>query len=299
MEAYAYSPSHITGIFQILDHHPNPLYRGSRGGGLCIRLGVHTRVRARPSCKPESIIFINGIKSPAPVSRCVLGIYESILGRRFSFIVEHETSVPMGSGFGVSGAGALSLSLALNELLNLGLSKMEAAQLAHIAEVKCKTGLGTVIAETVGGVELRVREGAPKIGKVKGMEPNGRCSLVALYLGPLSTKLMLSNKSVRRKIDKTAEELMALLIREPSVENLLRCSSKFSERTGLMTSRAKAALKLLQKRGWQGAMAMFGEVIFTLVRHNEVGEVEALLQSFEDGRVLISDVEPEGARVLC
>ena len=69
----------------------------------------------------------------------------------FEIIVEHHVEVPLGAGFGTSGAAALSLALALNEALSLGLSKIEAAQLAHVAEVECKTGLGTVIAETFGG----------------------------------------------------------------------------------------------------------------------------------------------------
>jgi len=41
------------------------------------------------------------------------------------------------------------LSLALNQLYGAGLSAIEAAQPAHIAEVECKTGLGTVMGEVV------------------------------------------------------------------------------------------------------------------------------------------------------
>jgi mevalonate kinase len=57
----------------------------------------------------------------------------------FEVTVDHHLEVPIGAGFGTSGAAALSLALALNNIFGLGMSKAEAAQIAHVAEIKCKT----------------------------------------------------------------------------------------------------------------------------------------------------------------
>jgi len=45
--------------------------------------------------------------------------------------VIHELDVPVGYGLGCSAAVALSLSLALNQALDTGYSKTEAAQIDH------------------------------------------------------------------------------------------------------------------------------------------------------------------------
>jgi len=146
-EFAAFSPGHITGLFQICDDAEEPLLKGSRGAGVSITRGVITKVRIEraPETSFEIRINGNGLKS-AKVSECVINALLPIAGGNYKILVNHDINVPIGSGFGSSGAGALSLALALNEAFRLGLSRVEAAQVAHIAEVRCKTGLGTVIA---------------------------------------------------------------------------------------------------------------------------------------------------------
>ena len=80
--------------------------------------------------------------------------------------IEHEISIPVGYGLGSSSAVALSLSLALDQALNTKLDKNTIGQIAHNAEVNCKTGLGDVLASFHGGFEIRVKPGAPGIGTV-------------------------------------------------------------------------------------------------------------------------------------
>jgi len=101
--------------------------------------------------------------------------------RKFEIIIKHSINVPIGAGFGTSGAAALSLALALNEVFDLGMSKIEAAQLAHIAEVECKTGLGTVAAETFGGLEIRVKPGWNRKGKAHTYLEGLRCCVFKLW----------------------------------------------------------------------------------------------------------------------
>ncbi len=46
---------------------------------------------------------------------------------------------------------------------------IQAAQIAHSADIICKTGLGTVISEFTGGFEIRTSFGGPGIGKILKM----------------------------------------------------------------------------------------------------------------------------------
>ena len=75
--------------------------------------------------------------------------------------------IPVGYGLGSSSAVALSLSFALDQALGTKLDRSLIGQIAHNAEVNCKTGLGDVLASFHGGFEIRVKAGAPGIGSVE------------------------------------------------------------------------------------------------------------------------------------
>ena len=157
-ETRAFAPCHITGFFQIFDYPPRPLLTGSRGAGVSLKKGVETKVRVERASQSSLDIKINGdstqyFEVSEVVALKALSLYEdSLSAKDVRLRIEHKTDVPVGAGFGSSGAAALSLAVALNQALGLNLSQIEAAQIAHVADVECKTGLGTVIAETFGGV---------------------------------------------------------------------------------------------------------------------------------------------------
>ena len=58
--------------------------------------------------------------------------------------------MPLGCGFGLSGAAALATAYALNEYLSLGKAREALAMIAHVAEVENRTGLGDVCSHTMG-----------------------------------------------------------------------------------------------------------------------------------------------------
>src|SRR4030066_1932097 len=128
-QATAYAPGHLTGLFQICDQHRDPLHKGARGSGVSIDLGVYTRVTAVKATKTSWRISINGYETPgAFVSENVLKKFESKLNSYDKLTVEHFVETPMIAGFGSSGGGALSLALALNEVCDVGMSRIEASQ---------------------------------------------------------------------------------------------------------------------------------------------------------------------------
>jgi pantoate kinase len=301
-EASAFAPCHITGFFQIFDKSANVLNVGSRGAGVSLSLGVKTLVRIERSSEGFFDVSINGVVSDsADVSEHVLKAFRSRFKEmeNFKILVDHYTEVPLGAGFGTSGAAALSLALALNKALGLSLSRVEAAQLAHVAEVECKTGLGTVIAETFGGGEIRVKPGAPGVGEIKEMPVPKDMMMASLVFGPSSTKNFLTDQKTRKRVNELGGKLVDKLVKEPTTTNFLKLSRQFAEHIGLITDKTRKALNLANHTSLVCSVPIFGEAVFTLTKRESIKE---LFKTFHkhgvNGQILISEIDFEGARLL-
>src|SRR6266567_4328095 len=196
----AFSPCQITGFFRIRDATRDPLKIGSTGAGVNLQQGVTTSVRISPASRTKVAISFNG----KPLARPVVSreVVTEHLGRSSEILrvtVSHRSILPMGCGYGTSGAGALSLSLALDEALGSNLSNVEAAQIAHGAEVKHRTGLGTVTSAFYGGFVIRTRPGAPGFAQVKRIIPSSSMRIVSGAFGPISTAGVLSNTGLKKR----------------------------------------------------------------------------------------------------
>ena len=300
-EFTAFSPGHITGLFQICDEAEDPLLKGSRGAGVSITRGVVTKVRIERSPKTSFEIRINGngVES-AKVSECVINTLLPFAGGNYRILVDHNVNVPIGSGFGSSGAGALSLALALNEAFRLGLSRVEAAQVAHIAEVRCRTGLGTVIAETFGGLEIREKPGAPGVGEVKRIPIDDDYVVACLKFGPMSTKEALTDERLRQQINNLGGKLVDELIARPKPSNFMNFSRSFAEGVGLISERTRKVLEEADSRGLACSMTMFGECLFSLVRRDTVKELLEIFRrhALSEDSIIVAEIDHEGARLL-
>ncbi len=277
------------------------LLKGSRGAGISINNGVTTRVSLELSSKSSFEIRMNETPTnSAEVSEEVINSFLSRTGKDFEIFVDHEVTVPTGSGFGSSGAGALSLSLALNEGLNLGLSRMETAQIAHIAEIKCRTGLGTVIAETFGGVEIRVEAGAPGIGEIKPIPVNDDYAVVCLNFGHLSTKEILSDEKIRHRINESGKKLIDKLIAHPNLTDFMAFSRSFAEELGLISPNMRKVLAETDSMGITCSMAMLGESIFSLVKRDETKEIFEIFRRHAPSKnsAFITEIDFKGARLV-
>lgn len=300
--ARAFSPCHITGFFQIFDHSADPLRVGSKGAGVSLSRGVETTVWVERALKCSSEVKINGVaSSSAEVSQHVIEAAVSRSGRhdRLSVAVEHCVETPIGAGFGASGAAALSLSLALNEALDLGMSRIEAAQLAHVAEVECKTGLGTVLAETFGGVEIRVKPGGPGIGEIRQIPVAENIAVACVTFGPLSTKKLLSAEETRKRVNTFGGGLVAKLASRPELGNFLKFSRQFAEHVGLITDKVRRALAATDKVHYTCSMPMFGESVFSLTERDGVDKLLGILrENGAGGQIVTSEIDFKGALVL-
>lgn len=301
--ARAFSPGHITGLFSIHDEAASPLEKGSIGAGFSISRGVTTTVRfdpaAREGTETDPLYLCNGRpESDLAVSRRVVSIYREMGLPRRGRIEEitHAIDIPQGSGFGSSGAGALSLSLALNAVFGRPLTKEEAGAAAHRAEVECRTGLGTVIGEFYGGFEIRTKAGAPGVGSVLPIRvAPGLAVLFAVYK-KISTSVSLSDPDVRGRINSTGEGLVADLIRTPTLESFLWASRAFSERSGLVTPEVRLLFDRFDRLGISCAMLMFGNAVFALFPDLESAEKEAaaLSREGEKGYLFVTTPSMQG-----
>ena len=298
-EVSAFSPGHITGFFQICDEPEDPLLKGSRGVGVSLSRGVITTVRVEPSPRTSLEIRINGRPEPrAVVSEYVLREMLSRTRGDYRVVVDHEVEIPMGAGMGSSGAGALSLALALNEALGLGLSEEEAAQVAHLAEVKCRTGLGTVIAETYGGLEVRVRAGAPGVGEVLKVPLRGDYVVACLSFGPIPTRSILTDEVYRRRINELGDMFITEFLQWPEPKTFMRYSRSFAEHVSLITERVRRVLREADEVGFTCSMPMFGEAVFSLLRREELGNLLEIFERHQAPTLILSGVDERGARLI-
>ena len=301
-KAKAFAPCHITGVFQIFDEGRDALHAGSRGAGVSLSSGVETTVEVEESSNSSVQISVNGLVSDsARVSSRVVGIFSSRFREfaNFNIYAKHQVGVPIGAGLGSSGAGALSLALALNEAIGLGLSSTEAAQVAHIAEVECKTGLGTVAAETLGGLEIRAKAGAPGIGEIRRVPVPKTVAVACLVLGPLSTGKCLGDESIRKRINDFGGKMIDALEEAPTAQNFMKTSRRFAEHVGLITNRVRTVLNDTDKAGVSCSMPMFGECVFTLAERSDLKKVLQVFKGHgQHGATIVSEVDREGARLL-
>jgi pantoate kinase len=300
-EAAAFAPCHITGIFQIFDQSADVLSSGSKGAGVSLNLGAKTTVKVEKGPRHRLKVNINRQAADcAHLSKHVVNAFLSRLSEasQFEITVEHQIEAPIGAGFGTSGAAALSLALALNEALGLGMSKIQSAQIAHVAEIECKTGLGTVIAETFGGFEIRIKPGAPGIGELKCL-PTPENAVVACHVfGPLSTRKCLTDPETRSRINRFGGDLVNELEKAPSTINFMRLSRQFAEHVGLITEKVRNILNAADEAGVVCSMPMFGECAFTITDEDRLGRIlQVFRKDGSGGHTVVSKVDHEGARL--
>jgi len=297
-EAKAFAPGHLTGLFQICTEGNDPLRWGARGSGVSLIRGVTTHVSAEPSDRPTHEVYINDEEMIAAyVSENVLSKYNQYLIEPMHISIHHTITTPLIAGFGSSGGGALSLSLAMNEALQIGLSSIDAAQIAHIAEIECKTGLGSVFAAVNGGFGVLYEPGAPGIGKGVLMEDTSGLAVVYVYYGPIHTKEALSNPDLVKKINQLGRTYVDELHKKLTAERFMYYSRKFTDHIGLATKRIRDLFKQMDKQGLTFTMANFGEVAFTVQHKDKAEEAVKLLNELDEQPVLCS-IDEHGARII-
>jgi pantoate kinase len=287
-EGEAFCPGHVTAFFVVHDD-PNPRAKGSRGAGLSLSLGVQTKARVRDAPRPSIEIFVNERRQRADVTRWVT---EKIVGPRSMEIrILSETPLPESQGFGVSSAAALSTALALDDALGQGLPRDELVAIAHEAEIACQSGLGDVVPASLGGMDLRVKPGAPGHAEVRKFPVTA--DLLLAVLGPeMPTKGVLRDPAKVTAINRVGGALVDAFSRDPTFERLFDLGNTFAEESGLANRTVLEVIRGSRMFG-RATMAMLGNSIFAAGNSEQLA---TLYRKF--GTLQRCEVDNQGARVL-
>jgi pantoate kinase len=305
--AKAFSPSGISSFFEICDTTPEgkPILDqervGARGGGFGIQKGTTTEVTVSESEISKIHIFINEQETlQAETTRTVVQTMLEKAGGIYKVLVKHIVQVPIGAGFGTSAAGALNTALALSKALDLNLTYDQLGKIAHVAEVKCKTGLGTVGPLMLGGCVLTTEPGAPGIARIDRIPISSDYVIVAGVYGLTPTKEVLSSPEKRRQVNKWGRKTLETILSCPSLENFMACCLDFAEKTGFMTERLRKLATLAEESGAIGAAQnMVGEAVHALATlENADDVVQAFRQVLPEEKIFVAKIDLQGARLV-
>lgn len=196
--ARAFAPGNVSCVFKIVAHD-DPTRMHSLGMGFTVADGVSASVRRAASLS----ISFNGRIIDFPTVAAVVSAMTSECVR-----VELVSSLPLSSGFGLSGASALATGYALNRLLGLGLDDETVAMRAHVAEVEELTGLGDVGGQYHGGCLVKLREGHPLAAE---RLPVDEQEVFYRYISPIKTSEVLRDTEKRERINAAAEAALGAL----------------------------------------------------------------------------------------
>jgi pantoate kinase len=248
-EATVFVPGHVTGFFTS-DPDEDPTKAGSRGGGIALADGVTVTVTA----SEDRSVTLNGVDIEIEAVDRVLDAL------RATVAVRGETSLPLGSGFGVSGAMALGAALGTNAVADRRLAENELVTIAHGAEVQAGTGLGDVVAQARGGVPLRLEAGGPQTNYMDAIPARGRIEYHVI--GELSTEAVLDDDT--RALSRAGEQAVSRVVKEPTMAQFMRASRQFAREADLLTDDVQAVIEAVNEAGGTASMAMLGETVFAL-----------------------------------
>jgi pantoate kinase len=305
--ARAFAPAAISSFFEIHDTQNNkPISNlervGARGGGFALEKGVRTKVTVNEAKKNYINVFINS--KPSPEAKTTKKVVETLFAQciaKYDVTIEHQIDVPVGSGFGTSAGGALTAGLALKEALGLPLTYNQIGRLAHVAEIKCQTGLGTVSSLTFsGGCVLVVEPGAPGICQIDRIPISPNYVVVAGFVkSSIPKKPILSSSERKKEINGYGKQTMKKIFQKPTLKNFLDCCWEFSQKAGFATERTRALVEVAKEAGAIGAAQnMIGEAVHTLVLEENASKVaEAFKQVLSSQQVIVSKIDFQGARL--
>ncbi|MEK6891739.1 MAG: hypothetical protein AABX25_01005, partial [Nanoarchaeota archaeon] len=253
----AFAPANISCIFKIYSHK-NPRWMGSYGVGFTLNEGVI--VEAKKS-KRNKIVFNNeSINFPA-----VKSVMKKLTKQKIRIYI--KTKLPLGCGFGLSGASALASAYAINKLLNLKKTKRELGITAHTADAENRTGLGDVVNQFYGGFCLKLKPSSSfEIINIPLNNINAYCR----YFSKISTKSIITNIKIKNKINNAADEslkkIKGLLKSNNNIKlkDIVEISKDFSLKSGLLKDRQTIeTINKIEKNNGNASMIMLGNAVFS------------------------------------
>lgn len=252
------APASLSFIFK--SHpHTDPVKAGSTGVGCTIDKKVTVTVREDPH---PSLSFNNSVLT-FPTGTFVL--------RKLTqkpVAIDIHSPLPLGFGFGISGAASLGIAFALNTLLHLGKTKEELTKIAHTAEIVHRTGLGSVGTQITGGFLIKNKPGLPVSATRLAFTGD---KLYAVIIDRLPTPSVLQDENRLLRVNRIAETALQKIKEKKNIflENVLDISYAYAIESGLLNdSQLIHIIEAVQKAGGSATMAMLGKVVISNKKPN-------------------------------
>ena len=247
--ASAFVPGHVTAFFSV-HRHEDPAKAGSRGAGVTLSEGVTVDVEPAGDTR----VSLDGDVTAFPSVERVLD------GMDVAARVAIGSDLPIGAGFGVSGAAALGTALAANRAFEAGYTENELIRIAHVAEVAAGTGLGDVVAQARGGVPIRLDPGAPGHGILDGVPETARIEYASF--GGLSTAEVISGET--GQLSTAGETALRRLRDRPTLPRLFALGREFAREAELLVPEVATAIEAVEEAAGEATMAMLGRTVVAL-----------------------------------
>ena len=237
MSATAFAPGSVTTLFV------------PQGGSASLGVSFATAdgVTATVEAAPTTPVMLDGERTDiAPVA----GVLHRL---NVSARVRLASNLPIGCGFGVSGAATLATALAANEACGLGWDRQALLQASHRAEVDAGTGLGDVFIQERGGLVWDLGDGLQHAQRTARIE-------YASY-GDISTADVLGDADAMDRVVEAGTQALAAVDPTGSFETLLDVSWTFATDVGFPTTAVRRAVDDVRAAGGAATMAMIGDTV--------------------------------------
>jgi len=186
-----------------------------------------------------------------------------------------EAEVPVGRGFGASGAATLGAALAADEAFGLDRSRDELVEVAARAEVRAGTGLSDVYVQEMGGFAYDTGDGRQRVAREDPLRYDS--------WGGIATGDVLGDPATVERIRSAGHAALETFDPSMPLPDLLGLAWDFAGETGLVTDAVRERVEAVRAGGAAATMAMVGETV--------VGAADADLPE-------CTRIDPEGARLL-
>lgn len=258
----AFAPGSVTALWAPATDEDE----ASLGASVAIEDGVVASVT--PAA--ETVVRLDGDRTGFdPVERVVSAL--DVTAR-----VDLTPSVPIGCGFGSSGAATLATALAATATFDLEYSRADVVDAAHRAELAAGTGQGDVFVQSMGGLAMDVGDGRVRYPLRTPLEYDSN--------GGIPTSEVLADGALLDRIGRAGRDAFANLPIDPTPAALTEVAWSFARETGLPTPWVRDRVAAVERAGGVASMALLGETVFAF-------GVDGVLPN----RTRIS---PEGAHLL-
>ena len=269
----SFAPGHISLTFAI-HKNESPLSMGSTGLGIVLPKGVYCSIVDDYLYGEDNTVIIENkvVEDPVVIRAIELLGYG---GRGLSIYLRRD--LPIGAGFGISGASALAACLELDKnLQNCTLA-------AHQAEIEYKTGLGDVVAISSalreGDFPLIVERVEPGYnGKTTSHKVDSKLVICVSGLGR-NTSEIISSPEWSEIINTVSSNLN---VTEYDIRSVIKAGRVFTEKSGLINENLAGILDKIPL-GAVSSVAHLGTSIVAV--SDNVEELTECLEKY--GNVLV------------